>query len=499
MNENRSVATIDAPEFINIKPFNPLISQCQIKVLYIGKNRNGSYIDKNTAIQMANSLPCTPIVGAWRQDIEDFGDHGHVIKIEDGEVKFSVKTVPYGFVAPDARVWFQKFNDTDSFGNEVTREYLMTTGYLWTGQYEEAISVVQEGKGQSMELDEGTLDGKWARDSKDGVEFFIINDALFSKLCILGDDVEPCFEGASITAVNGEYSTDADFAYSLYSMIKELKDALAAEGGLNMPKNMPKSQNEFTQSAEAAESVESAAAESSESVDAAASEESSEEAAVGTVEEAVAEESHEVADEKMAEEEEGVEEVPSPATKSSLSEDSSEFTDKKKEDVPAAPADKKKSDDEQHADDQKTEDAPIGEDGQSAEEDEKKKVPPAKNSLADDGAIMKELEELRAFKLKIENERKDAVINKYHMLSDEDKAEVIAHKSEYSVEQIDEKLALVYVRKNVNFDTVDGKPDVEAEPEPSPLMSFSLDDSNNGNVGEAIDAVQEALREVCKF
>ena len=25
---------------------------------------------------------------------------------------------------------------------------------------------------------------------------------MFSKLCILGDDIEPCFEGASITAPN---------------------------------------------------------------------------------------------------------------------------------------------------------------------------------------------------------------------------------------------------------------------------------------------------------
>lgn len=130
MNTNRSVATIDAPEFINIQPYNPLISQCEIKVFYLGENRNHSYITKDVAIQMANSLPGTPIVGAYRKDIEDFGDHGHVMRIEDGEIHFSCKTIPYGFVAPDAQVWFKKFLDTDEFGNEVEREYLMTTGYL---------------------------------------------------------------------------------------------------------------------------------------------------------------------------------------------------------------------------------------------------------------------------------------------------------------------------------------------------------------------------------
>jgi hypothetical protein len=28
-------------------------------------------------------------------------------------------TKPYGFVAPDAKVWFQKFNDEDEFGNQI--------------------------------------------------------------------------------------------------------------------------------------------------------------------------------------------------------------------------------------------------------------------------------------------------------------------------------------------------------------------------------------------
>lgn len=132
MNGNRSVAMIDAPQFINLQQdaINPGISKCEIKVMYLGKNRNGSYITKDVAIQMANSLPGTPIVGAFRKDIDDFGDHGHIMHIEDGEIEFSCKTIPYGFVAPDAQVWFQNFTDTDEFGNDTQREYLMTTGFL---------------------------------------------------------------------------------------------------------------------------------------------------------------------------------------------------------------------------------------------------------------------------------------------------------------------------------------------------------------------------------
>ena len=130
MLKNQSVATIAAPEFLNIEPYNPLISQCEIKVLYVGENRNGSYITEEVAKDMANSLPGTPIVAAFIENKDDFGDHGHVITIADGEIKFSCKTQPYGFVAPDAKVWFKDFTDTDEFGNETVRKYLMTNGFL---------------------------------------------------------------------------------------------------------------------------------------------------------------------------------------------------------------------------------------------------------------------------------------------------------------------------------------------------------------------------------
>jgi len=45
---HRSIATIDSPEFINLQPLdiNPLMSSCEIKVFYLGKNRNRSYISK---------------------------------------------------------------------------------------------------------------------------------------------------------------------------------------------------------------------------------------------------------------------------------------------------------------------------------------------------------------------------------------------------------------------------------------------------------------------
>ena len=234
---HQSIATIDSPEFINLEPLdiNPLMSKCEIKVFYLGENRNHSYITKDVATEMAKTLRGAPIVGYYKDSKEDFADHGEKVTFDDEGIHFECMTRPYGFVAPDAKVWFQKFDDYDDFGNSVTREYLMTTGYLWTGQYEECKSVVEgDGKPHSMELDEETLDGRWSENIKTGMDFFIINDAIISKLCVLGDDVEPCFEGSSVTApkVSASFNLDDGFKQTLFTMMQDLKAAL--EGGNKM-------------------------------------------------------------------------------------------------------------------------------------------------------------------------------------------------------------------------------------------------------------------------
>lgn len=443
MLRNRSVATIDSPEFINLAPdaINPGISKCEIKVMYLGKNRNGSFIDKNTAIQMANSLPATPIVAAYNENKEDFGDHGEVLHIEDGEIKFSCKTVPYGFVAPDAEVWFQKFDDTNEFGETTTREYLMTTGYLWTGQYPELDKCINEGQGQSMEIDD--VDGHWTKDSND-IEFFIINDAIFTKLCILGDDVEPCFEGASVTSpeVSEHFSYNKEFSHTLFAMMNELKSALTKGG------SMPK------------ENVEGVEVEPTAAVE--------EEAPVV---------------EEFAEDVDTNEDVES-------SEDSAEET--------FAEEGKKKEDDSDDSDDE------SDDSDDSDDDDEYKKKPGKKceleNQVSELSEQLKELtdkftaleaeaEELRKFKAERIDADKDAMIAKYHMLSDEDKAEIIADKDKFTLSEIESKLALLYVQKNVNFDE-------EEEIDSTPLTTFSLDDDT---IAEDADPILSALREAQNY
>ena len=216
---HQSVSTIKQPEFINLtqNDINPGITNCDIKVLYIGENRNRSYISKEVAAEMAKSLRGTPIVGYYIESKEDFSDHGDQIIIDGEGVKFNKLTTPYGFVATDAKVWFQTFIDDE----QVEREYLMTQGYLWTTQFKECASILKEDKGQSMEIE--NLEGEWTKAINNNYELFIINDATFSKLCILGDDVEPCFEGASISAAKDYNLMDNNFRMTLFSMIEDMK------------------------------------------------------------------------------------------------------------------------------------------------------------------------------------------------------------------------------------------------------------------------------------
>ncbi len=105
-------------------------------------------------------------------------------------------------------------------------------------------------------------------------------------------------------------------------------------------------------------------------------------------------------------------------------------------------------------------------------------------------ALRQELAQLKAFKLEIEGQKKDALINKYFMLSDEEKADVIAHKNEYSYEEIESKLAVIYVQKNVDFSMINEE---NEETEDDPSTTFSLEDTV-----ESVPAIVATLRKIHK-
>lgn len=418
-----SVATIDTPEFINITSINPLISECEIKVLYIGANRNKSFIDKNTATAIGRTLPGSPIVGYYKSSKQDFTDHGEQIIFDDEGMKINDLTRPYGFVPTDAKVWFQKFIDTDEFGNETEREYLMTTGYLWTGQYEEAQKIYdsQDGNPQSMKLDDKTLKGYWSENIKTGVDFFIINDAIIQNLCILGEDVEPCFEGANITApqLSVHFSKDNHFVTTLFTMMKELNEVLKnKEGGYSMkiPNTNIEDIQVTTEETSQVEDLEVQVEEQNSLIE------------------------NETEEEKNVTEQDKVDE--------NVVDENQNITEEFA----------KTSDDEEDKKDEadNSDEAKDSKKNEDDEEDAKKKYELLSQEYEELKNNYTQLEtsyqELVDFKNTIDNEKKDALIQEFYMLSDEDKKEVIENKTNYSLDEIEAKLSIICVRKKVSFD-----------------------------------------------
>ena len=495
-------------EFINITPVNPLISKCQIKVCYVGDtpNRNGSIITKEVARQMANSLPGSPIVGYYNDAIGDFEEHNRVIDISNGQFKIKDTTKPYGFVDLGARAWFQKFND-----DGVEHEYLMTEGYIWTGQYPECQRIIDQGNNQSMELDEKTLDATWTKDDNGKPKFFIINEAIISKLCILGEECEPCFEGSQITKFSLTF--DEDFKQKLFSMMNDLKE-LIKEGGtkvfsryaVEIGDNLWNSLWNYT-------------LEKYPDADNAYS-------SVYTIEGVCEEDSQKFAvlqnraDNKYyrlnfsLNETDGfvpadalieVTESYIPAAEPQFSLEAvktyeTEYASKKK----AEEEDKNNKDNKSNSDNKSEgkdnnsdnpEDGkdkkPIGkkddldgkgnnsdDDGNKDDEDKKKKK---KYSLEDvteyqelkteyeelkskyaaleteKNSLIEEIEPLRKFKLASEKKDKEAMIAKFYMLSDDDKKDVIDNIDKYSVDDIEAKLSVICVRNKVSFDLDENK------------------------------------------
>ena len=497
---------LDSPiEFINITPLNPLISKCQIKVCYVGDepNRNRSVITKETAKQMANSLPGCPIVGFYNEEKGDFEEHNRIIDISNGKFEIKDTTRPYGFVDLGARVWFQKFLDDGM--NE--REYMMTEGWLWTGQYPECQRILSHTNNQSMELDEGTLNAHWSKDGNGDPQFFIINEAIISKLCTLGENNEPCFEGASIGAPVIQFAFADGFKEQVFSMMNELKDYLNKGGEKVFTRYEVKIGDALWTAlyshVENAYGIESVC------------EDGEQKFAVLSADDKYYRLNFSIADDGVITfaEETSVMEDYIPGDEPQFSAEAvAEYAKSKKE---------KESDDEEKSEDGEEKKCPkCGKDkseckckkDKDAEEDDEDKKKGKKEKynleeiqeyveLSNEHSALQEkysqaqtriedlehqLEELTTFKKGVERAEKEKMIAGFYMLSDEDKADVIANIDNYSLREIEGELSILCVRNKVNFSLDDDKNE-ELGP-----TTFNL----NGGMNDDVPAWIKAVRSV---
>lgn len=160
-----------------ITPFNDVLSKARCRIFYKGGNRNGTFITDEFANELISTLHYVPIKGIYVGD--DFSDHGH--SREDGQI--------YGIVPESNNFAWEQHLDEDG----VERSYACTDVLLFTSLYPEASQIV--GKSQSMELYEPSLQYHTA--ILQGQKYIVFEHGSFLGLQVLGDNVEPCFEGAS--------------------------------------------------------------------------------------------------------------------------------------------------------------------------------------------------------------------------------------------------------------------------------------------------------------
>lgn len=431
---NTSIKLNTPCELVNVTPLNPMISKCQIKVCYVGEeaNRNGSIITKETAVKLANSLPGSPIVGFFNETAGDFEEHNKVIEIVGGKLNIKDKTRPYGFVDLNAQVWFQDYLDGDAI-----HTYLVTEGYIWTGQYPEAKRIIEKGNNQSMDIGNEFLNADWSYDDKSGMEFFIINEAVISNLCILGEDYEPCFEGSQITKFS---LLDEDFNTKIYNLMKEVRKMKG--GNLTVEDNREEILNPEDEVAveEPVEEVSEPEVE---------------------VEEPAAEPEEEIAEPEAEEAEEPVEEIVEPE--------------------PAEPVEENEGEAAQFSltDLQDLQEKYSALEAQFAE------------LQAKYDTMESEYNTLVAFKQTKDREQKQAMIDSFCMLSDTDKADVQANIDTYSLDDIEAKLSIICVRNKLNLS---GRTDSED----THSSTFSIDEVDDDSEDTNVPALVSALRNARK-
>lgn len=178
--EKDILTTFSLSIYGDVTSYNEVLSKARCRIFYTGPNRNGTYITEEFAEKLVSTLPYVPVKGIYDTMKDDFTDHGR--ERYEGRI--------YGIVPENPNFAWETHLDIDG----VERTYACTDVYLFTGLYkQEAFDIIQ--KSQSMELYADSIEGEWQ--FINGKRYFVFTKGRFLGLQALGEDYEPCFEGAA--------------------------------------------------------------------------------------------------------------------------------------------------------------------------------------------------------------------------------------------------------------------------------------------------------------
>lgn len=166
---------------------NDVLTKARCRIFYKYGNRNGTYITDEFAEELISSLHYVPVKGIYGD--EDFTDHG--MFRSEGRI--------YGIVPEQNNFAWEDHEDEDG----VVRTYACSDVYLFTALYPEAATIT--GKSQSMELYAPSL--TYHYQTIDDQQYIVFEHGSFLGLQVLGEKVEPCFEGASFFSLQESIET----------------------------------------------------------------------------------------------------------------------------------------------------------------------------------------------------------------------------------------------------------------------------------------------------
>ena len=167
----------------------------KIFIAHTGENLNNTSFSLESLVHLAKSLAHVPIVGCIKEgeeSIYDFSGHEEKITITNDGIDFEYIGVPFGFIPEDHNAHIEIRDG---------KQWLVAEGFLWT-KFNQSIDIFESNNGkksQSMEIEDvlGYVDDE-------GV--LHIEEAIFSALCILGNDVAPAMTGSTIEYFSAKHT-----------------------------------------------------------------------------------------------------------------------------------------------------------------------------------------------------------------------------------------------------------------------------------------------------
>jgi len=202
-----------------ISQTNPNIGRLKVRVFTKYGNRNGSYITDAVAEQLINSAISgeTPVIGFFDPETKTWASH-------------TGPTLANGYGYVESFEGWEPFTDTDG----ITRDYAVFSVVLFTKYFDEAKQIL--GQNQSMELDPASITGDWAEIN--GTEYYVYKTAQMLGFCIIGSH-EPCFSVSSFFSKDDNtYTSQFEKFSSLLSDLKaQVEEATKISEGGEQPMN----------------------------------------------------------------------------------------------------------------------------------------------------------------------------------------------------------------------------------------------------------------------